>query len=329
VRTGVFLVLVARAPATVWKVSRSGAGVIHHLEKTRQFVKPLLVSDHRSHVGACDDQDQRSPAVRCSGDPQRPRVRRLRRGESRPRLREGGELLHSGQRARAPGSDRRHLVRTRDDRAPEPGRRPVELLRVLVLRAQHRRAAAKPLCLRLLDLPGRVQPEPAVRLRRGDGSIVQHRGGPHPIPARRAQGAHAVRQQRPSAPQTWFRPIAATGSRDRATSVEPNHLQGPLRTVDAEGLHQRRTRPALRGDRRRCRAYHHRAAHRPRQGHRPPHQRNPHTTTRPATQALDPDRPRLRSHPRRHADPCSTTSASHASQPPHRQHLVDRVPASL
>ena len=38
VRTGVFLVLVARAPATVWKVSRSGAGVIHHLEKTRQFV---------------------------------------------------------------------------------------------------------------------------------------------------------------------------------------------------------------------------------------------------------------------------------------------------
>ena len=38
VRTGVFLVLVARAPATVWKVSRSGAGVIHHLEKTRQFI---------------------------------------------------------------------------------------------------------------------------------------------------------------------------------------------------------------------------------------------------------------------------------------------------
>jgi hypothetical protein len=38
VRTGVFLILVARAPATVWKVTRSRAGVIHHLEKTRQFV---------------------------------------------------------------------------------------------------------------------------------------------------------------------------------------------------------------------------------------------------------------------------------------------------
>ena len=38
VRTGVFLILVSRAPATVWKVSRSTAGVICNLEKTRQFV---------------------------------------------------------------------------------------------------------------------------------------------------------------------------------------------------------------------------------------------------------------------------------------------------
>ena len=32
-RTGVFLILVARAPPTVWKVSRSGVGVICNLEK--------------------------------------------------------------------------------------------------------------------------------------------------------------------------------------------------------------------------------------------------------------------------------------------------------
>ncbi len=38
VGTGVFLILVARAPGTVWKVSRSVAGVIRNLEKTRQFV---------------------------------------------------------------------------------------------------------------------------------------------------------------------------------------------------------------------------------------------------------------------------------------------------
>jgi hypothetical protein len=38
VGVGVFLVLVARAPATVWKVRRTSAGVIRNLDKTRQFV---------------------------------------------------------------------------------------------------------------------------------------------------------------------------------------------------------------------------------------------------------------------------------------------------
>jgi hypothetical protein len=38
VAPGVFLILVARAPATVWKVSRTNAGKIGNLEKTRQFV---------------------------------------------------------------------------------------------------------------------------------------------------------------------------------------------------------------------------------------------------------------------------------------------------
>ena len=38
VGVGVFLILVARAPATVWKVTRTKAGVIRNLEKTRQFV---------------------------------------------------------------------------------------------------------------------------------------------------------------------------------------------------------------------------------------------------------------------------------------------------
>src|SRR5216684_2255225 len=38
VTTGVFLVLVARAPATVWKVNRSARGVITGLEKKREYV---------------------------------------------------------------------------------------------------------------------------------------------------------------------------------------------------------------------------------------------------------------------------------------------------
>jgi hypothetical protein len=38
VGVGVFLILVARAPAIVWKVNRSRSGVIRNLEKTRQYV---------------------------------------------------------------------------------------------------------------------------------------------------------------------------------------------------------------------------------------------------------------------------------------------------
>jgi hypothetical protein len=43
VGVGVFLILVARAPATVWKVSRTNAGLIRNLEKTRQFVNHYSV----------------------------------------------------------------------------------------------------------------------------------------------------------------------------------------------------------------------------------------------------------------------------------------------
>jgi hypothetical protein len=38
VGVGVFLILVARAPATVWKVTRTNSGKIRNLDKTRQFV---------------------------------------------------------------------------------------------------------------------------------------------------------------------------------------------------------------------------------------------------------------------------------------------------
>ena len=231
-RTGVFLILVARAPATVWKVDPIRGGRDLQPGEEQAVRQPLLVSHHRPDVGARDDQDQRPPAVRRAGDPQRPRVRRVCRALSGDRLQEGGQLLHSGRRPRAAGADRRHLLPTRGDRAPEPGDRSVDLQRVPVLRAQHRRAATERVRLRLLDLPGRVQPQLGVRLRCGDGSLVQHDGRPHPIPARRAEGAHAVRQQRPPASPPGQRALAPPSGRDRETSVESDDLQGPLRTAD-------------------------------------------------------------------------------------------------
>ncbi|MGI8867326.1 MAG: hypothetical protein ACR2F6_00355, partial [Mycobacteriales bacterium] len=73
---------------------------------------------------------------------------------------------------RSPGSGRRHLVPARDGRAPGPGHRPVDLHRMPVLRARPRRTTPVRVRLRLLDLPGRVQPQPDLRVRPGDGARV-------------------------------------------------------------------------------------------------------------------------------------------------------------
>ena len=83
--------------------------------------------------------------IKISGHPsfgaqvmQRPRLRRGRSALSGDRLHEGGQLLHTAQRPRTAGADRRHLVPIRDHGASEPGDRPVDLQRVPVLRAKQR-----------------------------------------------------------------------------------------------------------------------------------------------------------------------------------------------
>src|SRR6476646_6909888 len=78
VGVGVFLILVARAPALVWKVTRTSSGKIRNLEKTRQFINHYSFHIMDPTFGHLTIQDERPPAVRRAGDPQRPRVRRLR-----------------------------------------------------------------------------------------------------------------------------------------------------------------------------------------------------------------------------------------------------------
>ena len=63
VGTGVFLILVARAPATVWDVHRSKE-VIGNIAKRTAFVNHYSFSHHGSAVGASDDQDVRASPVR-------------------------------------------------------------------------------------------------------------------------------------------------------------------------------------------------------------------------------------------------------------------------
>jgi hypothetical protein len=59
---------------------------------------------------------------------------------------------------------------------------------------------------------------------------------------------HAGGQQPAPAPPPQ-RPLPSTGRRDRAPSLHPHDLQAPPRTPDADGVHHRRPRRALRGDR--------------------------------------------------------------------------------
>ena len=93
VSTEVFMILVARARAAVWKVKRSAAGVIMNLGTKTEYV-----NHYSFHIM---DQAWGHLVVKMSGHPpfgaghpQRPRVCRVRRAGGRDRLHEGGELLY-------------------------------------------------------------------------------------------------------------------------------------------------------------------------------------------------------------------------------------------
>jgi hypothetical protein len=93
----VFLILAARAPASVQKVHRSGRGVITRLEKKREHVY-----HYSFHIM---DPVSGHPAVRRAGDPQRARVRRGRRAGRGDRFaKEANCLLRSPIRSAWPGS---------------------------------------------------------------------------------------------------------------------------------------------------------------------------------------------------------------------------------
>ena len=70
---GVFMILVARAPATVRDVRRSADGrVIGAIAKKTSHVNHYSFHIMDPGLGAPDDQDVRASAVRRAGDPQRP-----------------------------------------------------------------------------------------------------------------------------------------------------------------------------------------------------------------------------------------------------------------
>src|SRR6476619_7240622 len=134
VNRGVFLIFVARAVAPVWEVTRSTGGVLCNLVKKRAFVNHYSFHILDPEWGHMTIKMSGHPPFG-AGHPQRARVRRRRGPGRQPRLCQGGQLLHPHRRPRRPGSDRRHLVAARDDRATGPGHRPVDLHRLPMLRA--------------------------------------------------------------------------------------------------------------------------------------------------------------------------------------------------
>ena len=148
-----------------------------------------------------------------------------------------------------PGSGRRHLVAARDYRAPEPGLRPVDLHRLPVFRAgpATSRSAA-----------GSATPTRSTRsstagtccsptVRGCSGCSTPWSTAPGPGWTCPGCGPCSGAKQRPHRDRR--RRSAPARSHDRDTSVRPDQVQGPLRAVDVEGVHQRRTRAAVRGDR--------------------------------------------------------------------------------
>ena len=164
VGTGVFLVLAAKAPASVWEVSRSeSSGVIGNIAK-----KTTYVNHYSFHIM---DPQWGHVTIKMSGHPPFPAQVILNGHEyvaavgpgGGDRVHQGGQLLYWHRGSAGPGPGRRYLVAARGYRAPGPGLRPVDLHRLPVLRPGPRRAGPQRVPLRLLHLPGRIQPQPAVR----------------------------------------------------------------------------------------------------------------------------------------------------------------------
>ena len=139
--------------------------------------------------------------------------------------------------------------RSRDYRAPEPGLQPVDLHRVPVLRSGQWTRGAQRVPLRLLGLPGRSTPGTCLfgdglRMDRVFDTVVDRtRSRLNVTKLRTIFGA----KKRPSKYRAGG--LSPGWSRDRDTCVGPDGVQSPLRAADAEGLHQRRARAAVRGDR--------------------------------------------------------------------------------
>ena len=162
VTTGVFLILAAKAPAAVWKVHRSARGAITNIEKKREYVYHYsfhIMDPAFGHL-----------AVKMSGHPPfgaqvmlngHEYVAVAAQGEGIGFTKEGNcftEIADPQRLARVADAWPRHAAIGRLGQVCDRW----IYTRLPVLRPGPGRAAGQRVPLRLLGLPGRVLPEPAV-----------------------------------------------------------------------------------------------------------------------------------------------------------------------
>ena len=202
VGAGVFMVLVARAPAAVWEVERTTRGVIRNLAKKRSFV-----NHYSFHIM---DPTWGHVTIKMSGHPPF-----------------GAQVMLNGHEYVACAARKAGIGFTKEGNCFTAVADPQALARVAdtlshpaavgrLSQVCDRWIYSACLCfgldldeqepqqlpLRLLRLPGRVQPQPGLSGRRPDGAGLRHRGRPEPVPAGRGHPAQAVRHQAAAPHQT-------------------------------------------------------------------------------------------------------------------------------
>jgi hypothetical protein len=247
---GVFLILIARAPATVWEVNRSAAGVIRNLAKKKAFV-----NHYSFHVM---DPDWGHITIKMSGHPPF-----------------AAQVILNGHEYVACQAQKAGVCYTKEGNCftgvPDPNGL-AQIADTLSLPGAAGRLGqvidrwiyTAALCFGLdladADRTGFryaysvYQVEYSRNLLFGTGAAMD-RVFNTVLDRTRSRLGHAdvadpVRREVPPRPasRSHRRTIPAPRSHDRETSVRPDHLQSPLRAVDVEGLHQRRACAAVRGD---------------------------------------------------------------------------------
>ena len=214
VETGVFLVLAAKAPATVWKVKRSAAGRIVNIERRSEYVIHYsfhIIDPEWGHV-----------TIKMSGHPPF-----------------GAQIILNGHEYVARQAMVAGIAFTKVGNCFTAVADPAGLARIADALSQHaavgrlsqvcrRWIYTACLCfgldldeqqrsgfrLRFRRLSARIQPQPDLRRRTPDAAGVRRGGGPDPLPAGCAQDPHRFRRRAAALPHPQTFPAHRGHDRD-------------------------------------------------------------------------------------------------------------------